>query len=438
MCAACGNPTHFATVPAGVPAGVPADVPIAAPARFGALRNRDCRYFILGGMISMAADNIEHVITYWVLWQHFHSSALVAFEVLSHWLPFLLFGVQAGALADRFDCRRVIQAGQVMFMAVSAGWALLFLTGTLQIWNACLLLVVHGLAGTAWGPADQLMLHDFVGRDELPSAVRLNATGRSLGLLLGPAIGSALLLGLGQTLGIAANIVLYLPLTLFLMRTRYTGHTRDKHTPRARVSALQALRAVRDVADDRVLIAMIALAGLSSFFIGIALQSVMPVFAKDLGTGTGGTAYGVLLFALGAGGVIGGLLLEATGRVPLTVRSATVSTVIFGAATVWFAVTGSYPLAVLLLVIGSAANLAALSIQMTVVQLRAPAERRGRVIGLFNVAANGLRFGSGLTVGLLGGLTGMHASLGLSAALVVAGALLIGLYTRGRRSAAPG
>ena len=420
------------------PVTIAVPAPAAAPARFVALRNRDCRLFITGGMISMAAANVEHVITYWVLWQHFHSSALVAFEVLSHWLPFLLFGVQAGALADRFDCRRVIQAGQVMFMAVSAGWALLFLTGTLQIWNACLLLVVHGLAGTAWGPADQLMLHDFVGRDELPSAVRLNATGRSLGLLLGPAIGSALLLGLGQTLGIAANILLYLPLTLFLMRTRYTGHTRDQDTPRARVSALQALRAVRDVADDRVLIAMIALAGLSSFFIGIALQSVMPVFAKDLGTGTGGTAYGVLLFALGAGGVIGGLLLEATGRVPLTVRSATVSTVIFGAATAWFAVTGSYPLAVLLLVIGSAANLAALSIQMTVVQLRAPAERRGRVIGLFNVAANGLRFGSGLTVGLLGGLTGMHTSLGLSAALVVAGALLIGLYTRGRRSAAPG
>lgn len=417
------------------PAGPVEAAPAPPPARFAALRNRDCRWFIAGGTISMAADNVEHVITYWVLWQHFHSSALVAFEVLSHWLPFLLFGVQAGALADRFDCRRVIQAGQLMFMAVSAAWALLFLTGTLRIWNACLLLVMHGLAGTAWGPADQLMLHDIVGRDDLPSAVRLNATGRSLGLLLGPAIGSALLLGFGQTVGIALNILLYLPLTLFLVRTRFTGHLREGGVRRARVSARQALLVVRDVAADRTLIAMIALAGIASFFIGISLQSVMPVFAGDLGSGTGGTAYGVLLFALGAGGVLGGLLLEATGRVPLTVSSATLCTGVFGAATLWFALTGSYLLAVVLLVIGSAANLAALSIQMTVVQLRAPAGSRGRVIGLFTVSANGLRFGSGLTVGLLGGLVGMHASLGLSAAVVVAGALLVALYARGRRSA---
>ena len=68
---------------------------------------------------------------------------------------------------------------------------------------------------------------------------------------------------------------------------------------------------------------------------------------------------------------------------------------------------------------------------MTVVQLRAPAGSRGRVIGLFSMSASGLRFGSGLTVGLLGGLIGMHASLGWSAGAVCAGCLLVALYARG-------
>src|SRR6201991_1888330 len=112
-------------------------------------------------------------------------------------------------------------------MLVSALWGVAFLTGGLRTWEACVLLMLHGLAGSLWGPGEELLLHDFVADDELPSAVRLNAAFRSLGVLFGPVVGSALLLGLGPTAGIFVNVLFYLPLTLFLFRTRFTGHTRD-------------------------------------------------------------------------------------------------------------------------------------------------------------------------------------------------------------------
>src|SRR5256885_4924385 len=51
-------------------------------------------------------------------------------SMLSHWLPFLFFSVLSGALADRFDPRRIIQVGMGLFMAASLGWGVLFLTGT--------------------------------------------------------------------------------------------------------------------------------------------------------------------------------------------------------------------------------------------------------------------------------------------------------------------
>jgi len=427
MCAACGpGQTHIdeaTTAPAGSPKP-------PSPARFAALRNRDCRNYLGGGLLSMMADNVEHVITYWVLWKTFHSEALIGFQVLSHWVPFLLFSVYFGGLADRFDCRRVIQGAQVMFMSVSIGWGVLFVTDTLALWNACLLLVIHGLAGALWGPAEQLMLHDFVGNKELPSAVRMNATAKSLGVLLGPVIGSVLLLGLGPTAGIFTNVLIYLPLTVFLARTRFTGHTRDENVTRVRLSAVQAVKALREVASDPTLISMITLAGLGSFFVGVALQSVMPIFAADFGTGTGGTAYGVLLFANGVGGVIGGLLLEVTGRITPTLRAAVIATFILGISTLGFAVTNSYLLAVLLLVIGGIANLAAMSIGQTVVQMMAPPDKRGRIIGLYGMSANGLRFGSGITVGFLGGLIGVHWSLGLSSAVLCVGAIVVALYAR--------
>jgi MFS family permease len=441
MCSACGIPSHVLELddPAPPDAQVPLSASPAPPARFAALRNRDCRPYLFGAALAMMADNIEHVITYWVLWQKFHSPALAGFEVISHWVPFLLFSVYFGGLADRHDCRRLIQAAQGLFMIVSALWGVLFLTGALHVWEACLLLVLHGCAGSLWGPGEQLMLHDFVGREELPSAVRLNATFRSLGVLFGPVVGSALLLGLGPTRGIFVNIAFYLPLTLFLFRTKVTGHVRDGTVRRPRVGILDALRVLRQVRSDHVLISMIVLGGLGSFFIGTSMQTSMPIFAHLLGAGGAGTAYGVLLFANGAGGVIGGVLLEATGKVRPSPRAAVISTAVYGVTTLFFALSRSYPLAAGLLFVGGIANLASMSITQTVVQLLAPPADRGKVIGLYGVSANGLRAGSGFTVGLLGAVIGIRWSLGFSAAALVIGTLTAGVWVlRTRAGSGPG
>jgi len=296
-------------------------------------------------------------------------------------------------------------------------------------------------------PAEQLMLEDFVGPADLPSAIRLNSTARSLGILLGPVVGSALLLGLGPERGIFCNIAIYLPLTVLMARTKYTGHTRGGIIARQRVGALAAMRVFREVSKDRVIVAMIVLAGLGSFFVGSAIQTAMPAIATSMdgvstGGASGGTAYGVLLFANGLGGVLGGLLLEGTGWLRLSVRAAMWSTAAYGLSSALFAVSHDYLVAALLLVVGGVANLAAMSITQTVVQLLAPREKRGQVIGLYGVAANGLRIGSGFTVGLLGAVFGLRVSLGVSAlamvagTAVVAGYLALGTRRRGARELA--
>jgi len=416
MCAACGVPTH-----------VPLE-DVSSPAKFAALRNPSCRAYLVGGALSMMADNIEHVITYWVIWQKFHSPALTGFEVISHWLPFLLLSPYFGALADRRDCRRLIQGAQLLFMSVSACWGLLFFTGTLQVWNACVLLILHGLAGSIWMPAEQLMLEDFVGPADLPSAIRLNSTGRSLGILLGPVVGSALLLGLGPVRGIFCNIAIYLPLTVLMARTRYSGHSRGGVVARQRVGALAALKVFREVRKDRVIVSMIVLAGLGSFFVGSAIQTAMPSIATSIGGASGGTAYGVLLFANGLGGVLGGLLLEGTGWLRLSVRAALVSTAVYGVTSALFAFSHDFVVAALLLVVGGVANLAAMSITQTVVQMLAPREKRGQIVGLYGVGANGMRLGSGFTVGIFGAIVGLRVSLGLSALALCAGTAIVAAY----------
>ncbi len=159
--------------------------PPAAP-RFAALHSRDYRWYYALGLTAMTADNIEHVISYWVIYQKFHSPTLGGFAVISHWVPFLLFSFHAGALADRYDCRRLIQTSQALFMVASIAWGVLFLTDTLQVWHAVVILLIHGAAGVLGAPAQQLIIHDMVGGQHLPSAIRLNASSRYLAILLGP------------------------------------------------------------------------------------------------------------------------------------------------------------------------------------------------------------------------------------------------------------
>jgi MFS family permease len=444
MCAACGVPTHvaviepeeFTQVSGGAGDGA------AQPAvKFAALRNPTCRLYLGGAALSMMADNIEHVLTYWVIWEKFHSPALTGFEVISHWLPYLLLSPYFGALADRYDCRKLIQGSQALFMAVSLTWGILFATGSLTVWNACILLVLHGTAGAVWSPPEQLLLEDMVGVAALPSAIRLNSTARSLGILCGPVVGSVLLVTLGATHGIWVNIAFYLPLTILMARTRFTGHSSGDVIAHERISVLTAVRVFREVSRDRVLGAMIVLAGLGSFFIGAAMQTVMPSIAATTTGISASTAYTVLLFANGLGGVLGGLLLEGTGWIKLTVRAALVSTLVYGVSTVFFALSHDWLIAAPLLVIGGIANLAALSITMTVVQLRAPKGKKGQVIGVYGVGANGMRMGSGFTVGLFGIIVGLRPALGWSSLALCACTLALAVYlavaARRRRPPAP-
>src|SRR3954466_8820395 len=123
------------------------DVTAPAPRSFAALRHGGFRAQFITYVLAMMADNIEHVISYWVVFQKFHSPALGGFAVVSHWLPYLLFSAGMRALNDRFDSRRLIQIGGGLFAGVSLAWGYFFLTDSLRVWHAMVLLALHGCAG---------------------------------------------------------------------------------------------------------------------------------------------------------------------------------------------------------------------------------------------------------------------------------------------------
>lgn len=396
----------------------------AAATKFGALYHRDYRNYFLLALVGMTAESIEHVASYWVIFESFHSPSLGGFAVISHWVPFLVLSIYTGALADRFDCRRLIQVSQVILMLVSLAWGALFLTGTLRAWHAAALLMAHGLAGVIAQPSIQLIVHDIVGAEHLPSAIRLNAISRYLSMLVGPAIGGGLMLALGPGVALLVNVLLYVPLTLYLFRMPYTGHQGSNGSPRAaRLGLAEAGRLLAEVRSEPRIIRMILLAGATSFFVGTAFQAQMPEYAHHHGSEDADVWYSVLFGANAAGAVIGAIVLETVAVLQGGVRGAIVCAAIWGAVMAVFPFVHGYTAAVALLVLAGVFNIAFTSMAQAVVQILAPPGLRGRVVGLFNTSMMGLRAGSGLTVGVLGAVIGVELSLTLSAVAVVLVAL---------------
>jgi MFS family permease len=412
----------------------------AVATKFGALHHRDYRRYFLLALLGMTAESVEHVISYWVIFQAFHSPTLAGFAIFSHWVPYLLLSVYAGALADRFDCRKLIQAAQGLLMLASLAWAVLFLTGTLRAWHAGAILVIHGLAGVIASPPIQLIVHDIVGPEHLPSAIRLNAISRYFSMLAGPAVGGGLMLVLDPGRALLVNVLLYLPLILFLFWLPYTGHPTEGGPPRraARFRLGETGQLLAEVRSEPRIPRMIVLVGATSLFVGTAFQAQMPEFAHHHGSEEADVWYSVLFGANAAGAMIGAILLESVAAFQGGARPAIVCAAIWGAVMAIFPLVHGYAAAVTLLVLAGIFNIAFTSMAQALVQLLAPPRLRGRVVGLFNMSMLGLRAGSGVTVGALAALIGVEWSLALSAAAVVVVAVGLLVADLGaRRSPSP-
>jgi sugar phosphate permease len=226
---------------------------------------------------------------------------------------------------------------------------------------------------------------------------------------------------LGPGPALLANVLLYLPLTLYLFRMPYTGHVNEGREPRQmpRFSLADTRLLLSEIRSEPRIIRMIVLAGATSLFVGTAFQAQMPEFAHHHGSEEADVWYSVLFGANAAGAVIGALLMETFTVFQGGARAAIVSAAIWGTVMAIFPFAHSYAAAVTLLVLAGIFNIAFTSMAQALVQILAPPRLRGRVVGLFNTSMLGLRTGSGVTVGVLGAAIGVEWSLALSAAAVV-------------------
>ena len=309
-------------------------------------------------------------------------TALVA---VAAFLPIGVLTPVGGALADRLDRRRAMAIGITLEAVLAVLLTVLSATGRASPAAVTAVVFANGCIAALVLPFYQAMIPDLVPKDVLLSATALGAAQYNLGRVVGPALAAVLVAATSYTWAFAVNAASFLAVivALLVIKLPDTRHTDDGAGIFSRIRA-GARMAWTDPGCRNPLLLIATVAFLLAPFIAL-----IPAKAHDLvggGTKATASATGVLTTAQGLGAVVGALLIapfaERLGRARLIVGYI----VLCSLAITVYALTPNVPAAFAALVVVGAGYIGILSGTSTVVQLRAPAEYRGRILSLYFMA----------------------------------------------------
>ncbi len=394
------------------------DVPTPRPARNPfrvLLTHQNFRRFWVGQTLSLIGTWMQSMAQGWLALQLSDSAFIVGLVAAAGSFPILLFSLYAGAIVDRSDKLRLVKIAQALLL-IEAGMLWYFTwSGRINIPGLLVLAIIGGAIGSVEIPARQSLMIDLVGRDDLRDAIALNSSGFNLARIFGPAVAAAIIAKFGLAWCFGVNALSYLTVLIGLARITLP----PREPPRVEGSPLDGIRAgLRYVHGDRTVRGLIELITVYSI-LGIPYLALMPVMARDLlGLGAGG--YGVMLSAVGIGGLAGALALAASaprGRGLLLWRTSFT----YGALLVALSFVRSPLLAYVMLLAVGFVMIVNNALANTLMQSIVPDEFRGRLMAIYSLIVVGLpqvvgAFGAGAVARVLG----VDAAIGGAALLMLA------------------
>jgi MFS family permease len=265
-----------------------------------ALSEREFRLLFTGQALSVIGDGIAPIAIAFAVLDLTHSATDLGLVLTAAYLPMVVFLLVGGVWADRLPRRAVMLAADAVRAATQATVGILLLTGSARLWQLIVLQVVYGIAAAFFQPAATGLIPATVSQSRLQAANAMLGMSGSLGFTIGPAIGGALVAGLGTGTAFVFDAATFLWSVAFLAWMH----------PRA-VEPSAPQRFMRDLADgfrevrSRTWVWVSILAVGLTLMIQVApIQVLGPVIARaHFG---GAAAWAAMEAAFGAGTVLGG------------------------------------------------------------------------------------------------------------------------------------
>src|SRR5215471_8797819 len=352
------------------------------------------------------------------------SAGWVGAATICRLVPYVLLGPFGGAVADRFQRRTVLLAGDALRVLIMAALAVTVASAG-PVVLVIALTALASAAGCAERPAEMALLPRLVGETRLGPANALLHTVQDLGVLIGPAIGAILLAVAPAWVAFGANGATFAISAVLISTMRpETAPVGGRASGVAQLAG--GLRTVRTTAFALWLVVAVAIV---EFTYGAQTVQLVVYARQSLGLGSGG--YGVLLTAAGAGGLVSALV---NGRLA-TSRRVSLIVVVTGslACATQLAYAGVQVLAIALAVtvIGNAALVSCEVVGETALARIVPREALGRVIGIFDAVSVAAMVAGAVLAPVLVALTSLRASLLILGAVAILITLVCGLGLRG-------
>jgi MFS family permease len=397
-------------------------MPIRNIRTFESLGLRDFRLLWLGQLSTSFGLWMDQVTRTWLIYELTGSSLQLGFVSAVRGLPLLIFGAVAGVVADRYGRKAQLVIAQVVNAILNVILATLVLTHQVQPWHVY---VTGFLAGTVQAfqqPARQVLINDLVGEKYLLNAISLNSVALNASRSVGPALSGILISGLGIDMSYYAQALLYIVATVWTVQIKIPKTSQS--TVSTIISSQQSFFASAKegfayVFSNKLILALMVL-GLAPIVLGMPFISLMPIFAVDVFSG-GSNTQGLLLGMVGVGAVLGSLIIASMGQRQGSGKLLMIGAAGFGLFLILFSRTPVLWLAAVFILLGGLFNSGFTTQNQTIIQTLAPANLRGRVLGIYLLDRALTPFGSLLAGALANYLGGPWAVtvMGASCVLVV-------------------
>lgn len=343
---------------------------------FRSLSVRNYRLYFGGQLLSNTGTWMQRVAQDWlVLTLSGGSGVALGITTGLQFLPYLLFSLWGGTLADRMSRRKLLIVTQALMGGLALLLGLTVLTGHASVAAVYVFAFALGLVSSVDNPSRQAFVGEMVGRQDLPNAVALNSASFNLGRILGPALAGLLIALIGTGWLFVLNGLSF-GVTIAALLAMRAGELLPRAAREGTVRLSQGLRYVRARRD--LLLVLILVGGVGT--LGFNFQLTLAMMANKQ-FGLGAEAYGLLSTAMAVGSLAGSLLAARRTTVPLALVVGAAG--VFAVLEIAVGLSPTYALMLLVLPIVGVAALTFSNAAQSYLQLRSESWVRGRVMGVY-------------------------------------------------------
>lgn len=391
---------------------------------FPALTHKNFRIYWLGQCVSLIGTWVQSIGQTWLVLSLTGSPLLLGILGAIQFLPITIFSLFAGVIIDRYPKKKIVLITQFTSMILAFTLSALVFTNTVSYAYILILALILGFSNTIDIPSRQAFTIELAGKKDLMNAIALNSATFNLARILGPAIGALIMAAFGTGWCFLLNGFSFMAVIASLLKVEVPPHVKKN------VSDNNMLKEIKDGLKYMVREPILLQTILMVFIIGIFVFNfniLIPVFTKNI-LHQEAQIYGFLMSALGAGSLVGALMVSVKSKSGPNMKILLRSSIMVSLILILISFTRTYYNTAILLFITGIFNLWFTTTANSTLQITTKNEYRGRVMSVYSLVFVGATPIGNLFAGLATDIFGANTSFLLSGVLTIVLVALLSIF----------